>query len=235
VFWFIAQSVFVILLAFLLGVLVGTIWLRPRRDLDAVDPWQVSPAPAVATASPAVPGIVADVSDAARAANGWPAADRRDPSASAEDDADPAAGAASAETPPPVPRRPAETGVPAQLDLPQTDPEPDDAPAEQAGPAPARPTVATRAAWDSDRLEQIEGIGPKIADALRAAGITTLAALAEADEATLRSALVAANVRPTSSLPTWPQQARLLAVTGPRTYAGLSGRLTPGRDASGVG
>jgi predicted flap endonuclease-1-like 5' DNA nuclease len=109
--------------------------------------------------------------------------------------------------------------------------------AEQAGgseQAPVRPAAPARPAWNSDRLEQIEGIGPKIADALRAAGITTLTALAEADEATLRSALAAANVRATPSLPTWPQQARLLAVTGPRTYAGLSGRLTPGRDASEV-
>jgi predicted flap endonuclease-1-like 5' DNA nuclease len=107
------------------------------------------------------------------------------------------------------------------------------APAGEA--AAATPEGVQPAGPATDRLERIEGIGPKIADALRAAGITSFAALAEADEASLREALVAANLRFAPSLPTWPRQARLLVGGNQRLYAGLSGRLTPGRDASEVG
>ena len=178
-FWFIAQSLFVILLAFGLGVLVGRIWLRPQGDRYAVDPWLVDTGPAVAAKPAAVPSAVADVPEAARTANGWPAGGRRD-SGTAGDDADPAASAATpAATPtdvgPPAPRHSPGTAVPAQLDLPDAGPEPDEASAEQVErveQTPARSAASARPAWPSDRLEQIEGIGPKIADALRAAGVT---------------------------------------------------------------
>ncbi|MCV2392713.1 helix-hairpin-helix domain-containing protein [Actinotalea sp. M2MS4P-6] len=76
-------------------------------------------------------------------------------------------------------------------------------PASSASPAPAEPASA-------DDLTRIEGIGPKIGAALVAAGLTTFAALAEADEDTLRAALSAANVRLAPSLPTWSAQAREL-------------------------
>ncbi len=72
-------------------------------------------------------------------------------------------------------------------------------PASRKSPKPARKR--------KDDLTQIKGIGPKIAAALQAAGITTFARLAQADPSTLRTALAAAGLRPAPRLETWPQQA----------------------------
>jgi len=84
------------------------------------------------------------------------------------------------------------------------------APAEPvAAPAPTEPVATTDTAGDD--LRRIEGIGPKMAAALQAAGITGFRQLAEASEDDLRQALRAAGVRMTKSLPTWPQQAKILA------------------------
>lgn len=58
-----------------------------------------------------------------------------------------------------------------------------------------------------DDLTVIEGIGRKMSAALKAAGITTYAAVAEADEATLRAAIEAAGMRFSPSLTTWSEQA----------------------------
>lgn len=63
----------------------------------------------------------------------------------------------------------------------------------------------------SDDLTVVEGIGPKMASALKAAGITTYRQLAEADEARLMAALEAAGLRFAPSLPTWPEQAAYAA------------------------
>ncbi|MGE0879661.1 MAG: helix-hairpin-helix domain-containing protein [Acidimicrobiia bacterium] len=63
----------------------------------------------------------------------------------------------------------------------------------------------------SDDLIRVDGIGPKIADALRAAGIASFGALAGASEFTLRSALKAAGLRSHPTLPTWAAQAEKLA------------------------
>ncbi len=62
-----------------------------------------------------------------------------------------------------------------------------------------------------DDLTVVEGIGPKMASALKAAGITTYSQLAEADEARLMAAIQAAGLRFAPSLPTWPEQAAYAA------------------------
>ncbi|MGR6320407.1 helix-hairpin-helix domain-containing protein [Micromonospora soli] len=62
-----------------------------------------------------------------------------------------------------------------------------------------------------DDFRRIQGIGPKMAAALQSAGIRTYQQLAELDEAALRETIKAAGLRATSSLATWPQQAKLLA------------------------
>ena len=85
-----------------------------------------------------------------------------------------------------------------------------------------------------DRLERIEGIGPKIATALRQSGFTSFAALADADEDTLREALRTAHLRFAPSLPTWPDQARLLADGDEAGFAELTAGLVGGRGTSGV-
>ncbi|KIQ53865.1 alpha-amylase family glycosyl hydrolase [Meiothermus taiwanensis] len=62
-----------------------------------------------------------------------------------------------------------------------------------------------------DDLERIKGIGPKIAAALQAAGISTYAQLAKTKKDALRKALAAAGIRLAPSLDTWARQAAYLA------------------------
>ncbi len=72
------------------------------------------------------------------------------------------------------------------------------------------PAPAPRAAV-ADPLLQVEGIGPRVADALRAAGVTHLQDLARCDEATLRLALRGARLRAVPGMGAWPARARQLA------------------------
>ena len=70
----------------------------------------------------------------------------------------------------------------------------EEAPAEEPAPepvaeAPAAAAVAATAAASGDDLTQIKGIGPKSAEVLTAAGITTYAALASISEPDLRRTL----------------------------------------------
>jgi predicted flap endonuclease-1-like 5' DNA nuclease len=81
-----------------------------------------------------------------------------------------------------------------------------------------------------DDLERIEGIGPKMAGALRAAGISTYAALARSDDAALRAAIEGAGLSFAPSLVTWARQARLLADGDEDGFADLTRRLVAGRD-----
>ncbi|GIE85366.1 hypothetical protein Are01nite_18460 [Actinoplanes regularis] len=81
-----------------------------------------------------------------------------------------------------------------------------------------------------EELERIEGIGPKMADALRAAGIRTFAQLADTDDDTKRRAVNAAGMTFAPSLVTWSRQARLLADGDEEAFAELTARLIAGRD-----
>jgi predicted flap endonuclease-1-like 5' DNA nuclease len=85
----------------------------------------------------------------------------------------------------------------------------------------------------SDDLTLIEGIGPKMSAALISANISTFAKLAEATEEQLRSAISAAGMRFSPSLPTWSQQATYAArgdFDGLRAYQQT---LTAGRKSGG--
>jgi predicted flap endonuclease-1-like 5' DNA nuclease len=79
---------------------------------------------------------------------------------------------------------------------------------------PAQRVAEPETAVAPDNLVLIEGIGPKMAKALAAAGITTFERLATSDVATIRAAVAAAGMRASASLPTWPRQARQLANGG---------------------
>ncbi|MEH1165195.1 helix-hairpin-helix domain-containing protein [Micromonospora sp. CPCC 205539] len=81
-----------------------------------------------------------------------------------------------------------------------------------------------------DELERIEGIGPKMADALRAAGIHTFGQLAEADDDTRRAAIEKAGLTFAPSLVTWGRQAQLLADGDEEGFAELTELLVAGRD-----
>ena len=82
------------------------------------------------------------------------------------------------------------------------------APAEEA-PAPAKPRA--KKAAKGDDLTLIEGIGPKMAAALVAAGIDTFAKLSEASEDALRNAIHQAGMNLAPSIPTWAKQAKFAA------------------------
>ena len=89
---------------------------------------------------------------------------------------------------------------------------PEEAPAEAAAPvAAAAAAEAAAPAATPDDLTQLAGVGPKASAALATAGITTYAALAEANEPQVRHALHAADMAPPANVGTWPMQASYAA------------------------
>jgi len=80
-----------------------------------------------------------------------------------------------------------------------------EAPKKEAAPKKAAAPKATKA----DDLKKVEGIGPKIAETLSAAGITTFAELAKAKPAKI--AEIIADVRGNHVTDTWPAQAKMAA------------------------
>ena len=83
-----------------------------------------------------------------------------------------------------------------------------EAPPAEPAPAAAPAKVAkTAKAAKADDLTQLAGIGPKSAEALAAAGITTYAALAESNEPAIREAFQASGIVVRSNVSTWPMQA----------------------------
>jgi predicted flap endonuclease-1-like 5' DNA nuclease len=75
-------------------------------------------------------------------------------------------------------------------------------------PAVPRPSARPAGAMKDD-LERIRGIGPKVAVALKSAGVTTFARLASTDVDRLKQILRDARVRGMGAN-TWPEQARLV-------------------------
>lgn len=75
---------------------------------------------------------------------------------------------------------------------------------------PTKPkSVPRTSSTDPDDLTKIEGIGPKMSQALIDAGIPTFADLADASEDDLRQAIQDAGMRLAPSLETWAEQATL--------------------------
>ncbi|MEV6708569.1 hypothetical protein [Micromonospora wenchangensis] len=110
----------------------------------------------------------------------------------------------------PAQRTPDADGAPA----PDSDPVPDSAPVAGSGPvAPGAPGAEVAATQDEpvDDFRRIQGVGPKMAAALQAAGVRSYRQLAALDETSLRETIRAAGLRATASLATWPQQAQVLA------------------------
>ncbi|MEP7378772.1 MAG: hypothetical protein ABI725_04335 [Chloroflexota bacterium] len=72
--------------------------------------------------------------------------------------------------------------------------------------------LAAPAVPEANDFAELEGIGPRIHDILRDAGITTFAQLAATPVARIRQILANAEVKfPVSAPDTWPEQARLAA------------------------
>ena len=98
-------------------------------------------------------------------------------------------------------------------------------------PTPTPSSVVIKPSTGDD-LERIEGIGPKIAEVLRAAGLTTYAAMAAAHDHELEAILATAGLRFAPTLSTWSVQAALLLqgdVAGADT---LARGLMVGRETS---
>ncbi|CAM4117652.1 50S ribosomal protein L21 [Zobellia nedashkovskayae] len=76
---------------------------------------------------------------------------------------------------------------------------------KEAAPKAAAPKKSGKA----DDLKKVEGIGPKIAETLVAAGISTFAELAKVDAAKISE--IIADVRGNHVTDTWPAQAKLAA------------------------
>ncbi len=103
------------------------------------------------------------------------------------------------------------------------------APAKTDAPAKAdAPTSATAKSYAAGDLEAIEGIGPKIAGVLKAAGITTFAELAATDAGRLSEILQGANLR-LADPTTWPEQAQLAAEGNWDEFKALQSSLKAGR------
>lgn len=95
-------------------------------------------------------------------------------------------------------------------------------------PAPAVAPVGQAAV--ADDLTKIEGIGPKIAETLAAAGLTTFAALAATPASQLRDILAATGKRFRLADPTtWPEQASLAAKGDWAGLAAFQSTLKAGR------
>jgi large subunit ribosomal protein L4 len=80
-----------------------------------------------------------------------------------------------------------------------------------------------------DDLKKIEGIGPKINDALIAAGIDTFAKLEKASEDSLKAALETAGLRFAPSMGTWAEQSGYLVRGDEAGFKALTDKLTAGR------
>ncbi len=108
--------------------------------------------------------------------------------------------------------------------------EPVKAEAEVAPPAEVTPPPAVATPAEPDDLTKIEGIGPKIAGLLQAAGIITFAQLAQTEVGRLQQILTAAGPRFRLADPaSWPQQAGLAAAGKWAELEKLQGQLVAGR------
>lgn len=107
--------------------------------------------------------------------------------------------------------------APAQAPLPATTPAP-----QPAAPAPKAPATP-------DDLTRIEGIGPKMSQALIAAGIDTYAKLATQSLDDIRAAIDAAGMRFAPSAESWAEQAALAAAANWDALDALQATLEGGR------
>jgi len=87
-----------------------------------------------------------------------------------------------------------------------------DAPKKETAPKAEKAAPKAKASKKGDDLKKIEGIGPKAAEALVAAGIDTFAKLATASAASVKEILEASTSKLSHLDPTtWAQQSQLAA------------------------
>lgn len=110
-----------------------------------------------------------------------------------------------------------------------TTPEP-----ERAEPGSTDDAEVAEPGSTDDDLRRIEGIGPKVAEALQAEGIRRYADLAECDDQRLRDLLRTAGLRFSPTLQSWPAQAKLLAAGDDEGFERLSAQVAAERRTAGT-
>jgi predicted flap endonuclease-1-like 5' DNA nuclease len=103
-----------------------------------------------------------------------------------------------------------------------------EAPAPAVKTAPPMPAVEPAPSAPDD-LKLIEGIGPKIAGILAAAGITTFAQLGATDVSRLKEIIAQAGLTALADPATWPEQAALASAGKLDELKALQGQLKGGR------
>jgi predicted flap endonuclease-1-like 5' DNA nuclease len=114
---------------------------------------------------------------------------------------------------------------------PKTEPTPIPKPEVKAStpPAPTEPRPRAAIKAEPDDLTRIEGIGPKFAEILIAAGIDSYAKLAAMSEEAITETIRQGGGRKSASIGTWAEQARLAAAGDWDGLATLQANLSGGR------
>jgi formate hydrogenlyase subunit 6/NADH:ubiquinone oxidoreductase subunit I/predicted flap endonuclease-1-like 5' DNA nuclease len=97
-------------------------------------------------------------------------------------------------------------------------------PAEAPAPKAEAPVTTT-----PDDLTVIEGIGPKRAEALNAAGVTTFVQLSQSDKTKLESIMSGAGLSLEPGIETWPLQAEFLVKGDQAGFKAFTDKLVAGR------
>ncbi|HBX68178.1 MAG TPA: hypothetical protein DEH25_02000 [Chloroflexi bacterium] len=113
---------------------------------------------------------------------------------------------------------------PVSVEIPLEDDKVTPSPVEAPQASPKLPEAPPQ----PDDLRKIEGIGPKIQETLRAAGIQTYAQLAASNPAELKQILVEAGIR-LGDPSTWPEQAALSAAENWEALREFQSSLKGGR------
>jgi len=100
-----------------------------------------------------------------------------------------------------------------------------------SAPKAAPAAKAKKADASEDELTKIEGIGPKMSAALKAAGIATFAQLAQSSMEEIEAAIKAAGMKFAPSASTWAEQAAFAAAGNWEGLEELQKQLTGGRKA----
>jgi small subunit ribosomal protein S2 len=116
------------------------------------------------------------------------------------------------EAPAKAEKAPAKKAAPKKEAAPEKEAKEEKAPAKKAAPAkkPAAKKAPAKKA-EADDLKKIEGIGPKIAEVLGEAGVSTYAGLAKMDRDAIKAILETVSTLKSKEPKTWPQQAALAA------------------------
>jgi predicted flap endonuclease-1-like 5' DNA nuclease len=106
---------------------------------------------------------------------------------------------------------------------------PDTTPKAVVGEAKPAPEPVAKTSTEPDDLTRVEGIGPKYAEILVAAGVDTFAKLAAIDEAVIVETIRKGGGRKSASMGTWAEQANLAAAGDWDGLAKLQAELSGGK------